>query len=121
MSRGLGRIERPILALNEDKDAGKNGYAAEKLAVAVKGPKRAGIAVARVMRSLARCRPSQPRSVVRRTRQLESSLAASKGGRLQEDSTRFCLGLARHVIRGRRICTKYTSALWVISEPAGLV
>jgi hypothetical protein len=29
MSRGLGRIERAILALIEDKDAGKNGYAAE--------------------------------------------------------------------------------------------
>jgi hypothetical protein len=35
MSRGLGRIERMILALIEDKRAGKNGYAAEALAVAV--------------------------------------------------------------------------------------
>jgi hypothetical protein len=35
VSRGLGRIERAILALIEDKDAGKNGYAAENLAVAV--------------------------------------------------------------------------------------
>jgi hypothetical protein len=62
MSRGLGRIERAILALIEDKDAGKNGYAAEALAVAVyqprKGPKRLPfegerVAVARAMRSLA--------------------------------------------------------------------
>jgi hypothetical protein len=62
MSRGLGRIERAILALIEEKDAGKNGYAAENLAVAVyqrrKGQKRAPteaerVAVARAMRSLA--------------------------------------------------------------------
>jgi hypothetical protein len=62
MSRGLGRIERTILALIEDRDAGKNGHAAENLAVAVyqpgKGQKRAPtqaerVAVARAMRSLA--------------------------------------------------------------------
>jgi hypothetical protein len=62
MSRGLGRIERAILALIENKDTGKNGYAAETLAVAVYQP-RIGlkrpptqaelVAVARAMRSLA--------------------------------------------------------------------
>jgi ribosomal protein L20 len=62
MSRGLGRIERAILALIADNDAGKSGYAVEALAVAVyqprKGPKRLPtqaerVAVARAMRSLA--------------------------------------------------------------------
>jgi hypothetical protein len=62
MSRGLGRIERTILALIDDKRAGKNGYAAEALAVAVyqsrirsKRPstKAERVAVARAMRSLA--------------------------------------------------------------------
>jgi len=60
MSRGLGRIERAILALIEDKDA--DSYPAEGLAVAVyqarKGPKRPPtkaerVAVVRAMRSLA--------------------------------------------------------------------
>ena len=44
MSRGLGRIERVIISLIEDTRAGKNGYAAEALAVAAyqpgTGPKR---------------------------------------------------------------------------------
>ena len=62
MSRGLGRIERAILALIADNDAGKSGYAVEALAVAVyqprKEPKRLPtqaerVAVARAMRSLA--------------------------------------------------------------------
>jgi hypothetical protein len=62
VSRGLGRIERAILALIEDKHARKNGYAVEILAVAVYQPgirpKRAPtqaerVAVARAMRSLA--------------------------------------------------------------------
>jgi hypothetical protein len=62
MSRGLGRVERTILALIENKRAGKNGYAAEALAVAVyqsgigsKRPPTPGerVAVARAMRSLA--------------------------------------------------------------------
>jgi hypothetical protein len=62
MSRGLGRIERTILSQIEDTRAGKNGYAAEALAVAAyqrgKGPKRPPtkaerVAVARAMRSLA--------------------------------------------------------------------
>jgi hypothetical protein len=62
MSRGLGRIERAILALVEDKRAGKNGYAAETLAVATYQPgiksnrpptKAERVAVARAMRSLA--------------------------------------------------------------------
>ena len=62
MSRGLGRIERMILALIEDERAGKNGYAAEALAVAAYQPgigskrpptKAERVAVARAMRSLA--------------------------------------------------------------------
>jgi hypothetical protein len=62
MSRGLGRIERAILALIEDKRARKNGYAAEALAVAAYQPgtkskrpptKAERVAVARAMRSLA--------------------------------------------------------------------
>ena len=62
MSRGLGRIERVIISLIEDTRAGKNGYAAEALAVAAcqpgTGPKRPStqaerMAVARAMRSLA--------------------------------------------------------------------
>jgi hypothetical protein len=68
MSRGLGRIERAILALIEDNDAGKSGYAAEALAVAVyqpgKGPRRLPTeaeraAVARAMRSLAHKYPER--------------------------------------------------------------
>jgi hypothetical protein len=60
MSRGLGRIERAILALIDGEDA--KGYAAESLAVAVyqtrKKPKRLStkaerVAVIRAMRSLA--------------------------------------------------------------------
>jgi hypothetical protein len=68
MSRGLGRIERAFRALIEDNDAGKNGHAAEALAVAVyqprKGPKRLPteaerVAVARAMRSLAHKYPDR--------------------------------------------------------------
>jgi hypothetical protein len=62
MSRGLGRIERAILALIEDKRAGKNCYPEEALAVAAYQPGRGSkrpstkaerVAVARAMRSLA--------------------------------------------------------------------
>jgi hypothetical protein len=62
MSRGLGRIERTILSQIEDTRAGKNGYAAEALAVAAYQPgigskrsptKAERVAVARAMRSLA--------------------------------------------------------------------
>jgi hypothetical protein len=62
MSRGLGRIERAILALIDDKRARKNGYAAEALAVAAYQPgikskrpstKAERVAVARAMRSVA--------------------------------------------------------------------
>jgi len=62
MSRGLGRIERAILALIADNDAGKSGYAVEALAVAVYQPRQKPkrqptqaerVAVARAMRSLA--------------------------------------------------------------------
>ena len=68
MSRGLGRIERAILALIEDKDAGKGIYPAETLAVAIyqptKRPKRLSTkaeraAVARAMRSLAHKYPNR--------------------------------------------------------------
>jgi hypothetical protein len=61
MSRGLGRIERTILALIENKRTGKKGFAAEALAVAAYQPgigsKRLPtpaerVAVARAMRSL---------------------------------------------------------------------
>ena len=61
MSRGLGRIERIILALIEDKRGRKNGYAAEALAIAAYQPeleskrpptKAERVAVARAMRSL---------------------------------------------------------------------
>ena len=68
MSRGLGRIERAILTLIEDKHAGKNGHAVEALAVGVyqprKEPKRLPtqaerVAVARAMRSLAHKYPDR--------------------------------------------------------------
>ena len=52
------------------------------------------------------------RSVVRRKRQLESSLTASRDDRLQEDWSQFCLGSARRVIRGRRICTTTCVSSW---------
>jgi hypothetical protein len=59
MSRGLGRIERAILALIDDKDA--KDYPAESLAVAVYQPRKAQrlptkaerVAIVRAMRSLA--------------------------------------------------------------------
>jgi hypothetical protein len=66
MSRGLGRIERAILALIDDKDA--KGYPAESLAVAVyqprKWPKRLPnkaerVAIVRAMRSLAHKYPDR--------------------------------------------------------------
>jgi hypothetical protein len=38
MSRGLGRIERTIVALIEDKDATKSIYTTETLAVAIYQP-----------------------------------------------------------------------------------
>jgi uncharacterized protein (DUF2252 family) len=61
MSRGLGRIERTILALVDNKRAGKSVYTAEALTVAAyqpgpsKRPPREAerIAVTRAMRSLA--------------------------------------------------------------------
>jgi hypothetical protein len=62
MSRGLGRIERTILTLVEDKRVRRNGFAAETLAVAAyqsrtelkRLPTKAErVAVARAIRSLA--------------------------------------------------------------------
>ena len=68
MSRGLGRIERTILALIEDKGAAKNVYTAETLAVAVYQPTKGAqrmptqaerVAIARAMRSLAHKYPDR--------------------------------------------------------------
>lgn len=60
MSRGLGLIERAILAMIEDKDAGKSAYAAETLSVAVyqprKGPKGLPTQVERVAVDVPRTR-----------------------------------------------------------------
>jgi hypothetical protein len=68
MSRGLGRIERTILALIEDKWVRRNSFAAEALAVAAyqsrTGLKRLPtkaerVAVARAIRSLAHKYPDR--------------------------------------------------------------